>query len=262
MSIALPANTRLIPDVTSALDLKCFIGQDRVNAFGLDHPLGPGFRALRKFLIKASLLTAEWPPLVDLNLNAQIILGGLRGSVRDHELRSDLCNSDRCRALLFEAHVAEFVLRNSVDDVGWRRYTPGRSDFWTRGPAIQVECKLVTKRASVQRVMKKAFARVDQRIEGDGPFVLIAGCDEFIDADDIRRLPELIGSVAEGWFARHLEVAAVLAVLPEVNEAPRPSESLARHTNLQFRNGSVAIFRSNVSTAPLPSGFDFMTRGN
>ena len=106
MNIAIPVGTRFLPKIEAALELKCFIGQERANQFGLDHPLGQGYRALRKFLVEVSLLTAEMQALANLNMNAETILRDLRGVARDHELRSDLCNSDRCRALLFEAQVA------------------------------------------------------------------------------------------------------------------------------------------------------------
>jgi hypothetical protein len=261
MSIAIPTNTRLIPDLKSALALKCFIGQDRANGFGADHPLGCGFHAIRKFLTSGRLLAAEWQAVVDLNLSAEIILRSLRGLVEDHQLLSDLCNSERCRALLFEAHVAEFVLRRSVRQIGWRRYVPGRSDFLTDGPQLQVECKLATKNASVEGVVKKAFERVDQWRDGDGPFVLVAGCDAPIDSADIQAIPRLIGAAAARWFGRHPEVAAVIAMLPE-HIPPAQRDPAVSYRTLQFRNGSAVTFRSNVSTTPLPLGFDFKIRGS
>jgi len=209
-------------------------------------------------MTRGKLLKAEWPILADLNLSGQVILTSLLAD--EHKLRGDLCNTERCRALLFEAHVAEFVLRGSVQEVGWRRYAPGLSDFLTVAPQLQVECKLVTKNASVERVMEKAFERVDQSREGYGPFVLVAGCDVPIDGADIRAIPALIHSTAEGWFERHREVAAVIALLPE-RVTPVPHwDPYAGYQSLQFRNGSAVILRSTVATTPLPRGFDFKIR--
>jgi hypothetical protein len=251
-------HARPIPDTTWALKLKMFIGQGRANGFGPEHPLGQGFRLLREFMTRGTLLTAEWPILAVLNLRAQVILTSPIGD--DRRLKGDLCNTERCRALLFEADVAEFVLRKSVQEIGWRRYAHGVSDFLTVDPQLQVECKLVTKNASVERVMEKAFERVDQLREGDGPFVLVAGCDVPIEGADIKAIPELIGATAEGWFDRHREVAAVIAILPEQITPVPHWDPYAGYQSVQLANGSAAIVRSNVATTPLPPRFDFKIR--
>ncbi len=260
MSLLIPTAARNIPDISATLKLRDFIGSARVERFGLQHPLRAGFRAQQKLIRTGKLSGREWRALLDLDLSARAINFDLRPTAVVDVLRNDLCSTRRGRPLLFEAHVGEFILRPNVTRLGWRRYVEGKSDFLTAEPAIQVECKLLMERASVKRVIEKAFERVDQRSEGEGPFVLVAGCDDLIAAQDVRQVPELVQRFAEMWFDRHREVAAVVLVLPHAPEPLRASTHLYRHTDVQMRNGSVVVLKSSVSSAPLPAGFEFQIR--
>jgi hypothetical protein len=249
-------------EIAAAFRLKTFIDQPRVNRFGIEHPLGKGFHALTKYMIKGRTTVAERQTIARLNVQADVIMRSLVGQGHDEDVRKHLCDTEKCRALLFEAHVAEFIISPNVRSFAWRRYVPGRSDFLTTDPMVQIECKLVTREATVQRVLEKAFDRVDQRAEGEGPFVLVAGADTPLDSDSIANVQASIGAKVNDWFGRHQEVAAVIAVLP----APVPAEERLRtslgHRMLMFEYGSAVILRSNVSSVPLPPGFEFKAKGN
>jgi len=250
-------------DLGPALSLKDLIGPTRVARFRPgQHPLGAGFRALKKRLIGLSnLTTKEFGELGNLDFVARTLLSRER-DWRDKaaQLSNDLARADECLAIIFELQVIRFALEGKVSEAVWQRYKEGATDIICSTPDMRVECKLV-RAADVHRdtifdAISKA--RHQHRRQKSLPLVVAVGFERNLSREASSYLQEECRGRGN-WFKQRGDVSAALVLLP-TEPAPTVVEELSL-PRVAFMDGTMLEIINHAAVLPLPVGFASSSRG-
>lgn len=247
------------PKIASSMKLKNLLNRDRANALGSQHPMHGGFAAIDRVLRGNGASEQDHAAIAELEFFADAVVEHMLENVREGELANDLARTSSCRSMWFEAQVLRLVVEPNVEIARWRRYEEGASDISTIGPQTQVECKLV-QTSSVAKLLDRVTDRVDQRRDGEGPFVLVGGLAVPLSDDTIARAAQHVRREHDRWFSRHPEVAAVLLLMPH-EQTQVWTQNRFGLTGLNFNRYAALWLRNNKANEPLPKHFDLKPRG-
>lgn len=242
--------------MTAAPALCDFMGADLVRRLssGAGHPLGRGTRFVCKPEEMESV--ADLVSLCELEVAATAILTHLIGKGSDDRVWQDLRSANRCRALLFEAIVLSELIEPYVGSVIWRRYETAASDLVADNPRLQIECTLMGQ-YSFPVMMKKAEAKLPQRRENEGPYVVVVGTEMARRIHIMNDMTQAPRTKLDSWMGSHPAAAAFHFVAPRaLSDDERVRQIGADEYSLQVSRFFGVTVRNRVALDPLPAAFE------